>query len=202
MPLFYLYTNRERPVLLSTRWIKVWAKRALNMPNLLSILARRFYLTIRGAHIGPLTIIAKVELNGSCRNLSIGEASVISKNTHFALHDKIQIGHHVVINSGVHLLTASHDVRKKNWPSYKKKIVIHDFAWIATNAIILPGVCVGEGAVVGAGAVVSRNVEPFSVVAGNPAIVVGHRNTQLNYDPTRLCAPYESWLGKPTPIDT
>lgn len=48
-------------------------------------------------------------------------------------------------------------------------IKVCDMAWIATGAIIMPGITVGEGAVVGAGSVVTRDVEPWTVVAGNPA---------------------------------
>lgn len=53
--------------------------------------------------------------------------------------------------------------------------VIEDGAWIGERAMILPGRRIGRGAIVGAGAVVSRDVEPFAIVAGNPARPVGHR---------------------------
>jgi maltose O-acetyltransferase len=53
--------------------------------------------------------------------------------------------------------------------------VIEDWAWIGERAIILPGRRVGKGAIVGAGAVVTRDVEPFSIVGGNPARPIGHR---------------------------
>jgi maltose O-acetyltransferase len=55
--------------------------------------------------------------------------------------------------------------------------VIEDWAWIGERAIILPGRRVGRGAIVGAGAVVTRDVEPFSIVAGNPARPIGHRES-------------------------
>lgn len=48
-------------------------------------------------------------------------------------------------------------------------IVIEDNVWIAANVVVLPGVTVGEGAVVGAGSVVTKDVEPYALVAGNPA---------------------------------
>jgi len=53
--------------------------------------------------------------------------------------------------------------------------VIDDWAWIGERAIILPGRTVGRGAIVGAGAVVTRDVEPFSIVGGNPAKRIGSR---------------------------
>ena len=56
-----------------------------------------------------------------------------------------------------------------------KPIMIGASAWVAGWSIILPGVTIGEGAVVGAGAVVTKDVEPWSVVAGNPAKFIKKR---------------------------
>jgi acetyltransferase-like isoleucine patch superfamily enzyme len=55
--------------------------------------------------------------------------------------------------------------------------VIEDGAWIGQRAIILPGRRIGRGAVVAAGAVVTRDVAPLEIVAGNPARVIGSRET-------------------------
>lgn len=61
-------------------------------------------------------------------------------------------------------------IKNKNWNSVKsKEIIIEDYVWIGMNCIILCGVTLGEGAVIGAGSVVRENVEPWTVVAGNPA---------------------------------
>lgn len=59
-----------------------------------------------------------------------------------------------------------------------RPIVVERGAWIGIRAIVLPGVHVGEGAIIGAGAVVSRDVPSFSIVAGNPARVVRHRRPE------------------------
>jgi maltose O-acetyltransferase len=60
-------------------------------------------------------------------------------------------------------------------------VIIGDHVWIAYRAVILPGVTIGEGAVVAAGAVVTRDVEPFPIVAGVPAKKIGERNRNLDY---------------------
>jgi len=62
------------------------------------------------------------------------------------------------------------------FPREEKKVVIGKNCWIGANAIILPGVEIGEGSVVGAGAVVTKDVEPFTVVAGVPAIFIRRVN--------------------------
>jgi acetyltransferase-like isoleucine patch superfamily enzyme len=57
-------------------------------------------------------------------------------------------------------------------------ITIEDDAWIGAGAIVLPGVTVGRGAVVAAGAVVTKDVESFTIVGGVPSVVIGCRNDQ------------------------
>lgn len=60
-------------------------------------------------------------------------------------------------------------------------MIIGSRAWIGYRAIILPGIKIGEGAVVGAGAVVTKDVLPFTIVAGNSARKIGERNRELKY---------------------
>jgi maltose O-acetyltransferase len=60
-------------------------------------------------------------------------------------------------------------------------VVIEDFAWLGSRAMVLPGVTVGKGAVVAAGAVVTRDVPPYAIVGGVPARVIGERERGLDY---------------------
>lgn len=196
MRLTHLWKNRVKPKLFTKPWLKVWAKRVLNMPGLFRISLRRTRYKARGAVIGNLTVLENLHFNGPAHRLSIGERSFLGAGVHLSLHEKITIGDRVVINNGVHLLTASHDTEDIGWCMYAKPIVIEDYAWIATKAIILPGVRIGKGAVVGAGAVVSRDIPNFAVAAGNPARIIGQRIHELEYSPVDLCAPFEAWTGK------
>ena len=82
---------------------------------------------------------------------------------------KITIGTKVAISREAFICTASHDITKANRPLVTAPITIGDGVWIGARAIILPGVRIGEGAVVAAGAVVTKDVEPWAVVGGNPA---------------------------------
>ena len=74
----------------------------------------------------------------------------------------------------------------------KGSIIVKDDVWIGTNAIICSGVTIGQGAIVAAGAVVTKNVEPYAIVGGNPAKVIkyrfdeGIRNKLLEIDISRL----------------
>lgn len=193
----YLIKYREQPALFSKRWFIVWVKRGLTFTGLLRILWSAWFCRLRGGKVGALTIIEGTPMRGKLSNLVIGEETFIAQTVEIRLRDQVVIGSRVVINSGVQLLTGSHDLKDPQWRVYSKPIVIEDYAWIATNAIILPGVRIGRGAVVGAGAVVRGNVPPDVIVTGNPAHKSGERcGGEYNYSPVNQCAVYEAWLGK------
>ncbi|MEH7581800.1 DapH/DapD/GlmU-related protein, partial [Priestia megaterium] len=70
----------------------------------------------------------------------------------------------------------------------REPVIIEDRVWIGARCIILPGVTIGKGATVGAGAVVTKDVPPYTVVAGNPAKVVKYKlgNESQNYTQEKL----------------
>lgn len=192
----YLWQQRERPRLLSRRWAVVWLKRTFHSGRMLVLICRAGWLRWRGAVIGSLCVVEKCRLEGDPRRLSVGSESVIGRDVELMLHEHIRIGNRVVISPRATLLTASHRLNDPGWGTYSKPIVIDDYAWIATGAMVMPGVHVGRGAVVGAGAVVRSDVPAGAVVTGNPAQPVSTaRPAALEYSPVRLCAPLEAWLG-------
>ena len=89
---------------------------------------------------------------------------------------KIRVGQHVTISQRAHLCAGSHDFRDPRMTLLKPPIRIGANVWVSAEAFLGPGVSVGEGSVVGAGAVVTRDVEPGIVVAGNPARKVARRD--------------------------
>jgi maltose O-acetyltransferase len=132
---------------------------------------------------------------GQAAYVTIGERCAIGR-VNFQLHDRVMIGNCVVINDGVHIMTGTHDINTPGWDFQSAPVRIDDYAWVATGATLLPGVTVGEGAVVGAFAVVSKNVEPYTVVAGNPAKVVSQRTRQpFTYWPASGFAALQAWIG-------
>lgn len=190
----YLWANRAQFPINSIAFYKAWAKRTLTFKSLLKRNIRRTYLKSKGALIAETTEIGIIKALGNKKNLQIGNNTFVG-NVEFALHDKIIIGNNVCINDGVLLLTASHDLQDPLWLQKKKPIYIHDYVWIATNAIILPGVSIGKGAVVGAGAVVSKNVDCYDIVAGNPAKSIEKKRIEnLKYNPCEWLAANRAWL--------
>jgi len=190
----YLWNNRVKYDWFTKSFFKSWAKRLLTFADLLNSNKRRKKLIIQGAHIAETAEIGIVNINGKKENLSIGDFSTLGR-VEIALHDKVNIGKYVCINDGVVILSASHDVSDSLWRHKKAPVFIGDYAWIATNAILLPGVSIGKGAVVAAGAVVSKNVNEYAIVIGSPAIEIEKtRNKILDYNPCEFLAFNNAWL--------
>ena len=121
-------------------------------------------------------IIDKYVFIGDRKNIEIGEYSVINSFVHiWAGPAGLVIGKRVLIASHTTITTLTHDYDAASVrfaPPIDKKIVIEDDVWIGSHAVILPGITVGKGAVVAAGAVVTKDVEEYTIVAGVPAKVI------------------------------
>lgn len=192
--LSYLWKNRATFPFGSGAFVKAWAKRILSFRAVMQMNQNSARLRRKGAQINETAEIGNVKAEGKKVNLSVGKFSFLGK-IELALHDTITIKDYVCINDGVILLSASHHINDPLWQHKKAPIVIEDYAWIATNAIILPGVTIGRGAVVGAGAVVSRDVAPYSIVAGNPAVPLQKKRIEdLRYNPCEFLAGNMAWL--------
>ena len=117
-------------------------------------------------------------------NIVIGNGSIIGDNSILDGRNGIIIGENVVFASNVKIWTEQHDHRDP-WfrceTQEHRPVIIDERAWIGSHTIILHSVHVGTGAVVAAGAVVTHDVEPFSIVAGIPAKKIGERNKDLRY---------------------
>ena len=108
-------------------------------------------------------------------NVILGQfVSIGAKSKVYAV-DNITIDDKVTISQGVYLCTASHDISYINKPLIHKPIKINAFAWVCADAFVSMGVTIGEGAVVGARAAVFKDVEPWTVVGGNPAKFIKKR---------------------------
>lgn len=93
----------------------------------------------------------------------------------------IEMGRNVSVSPEVMLITSEHKVNDPDFGIEDKPIVLRDYVWIGSRATILPGVTVGEGAVVAAGAVVTKDVPPYAIVGGVPAKPLGERAKNLRY---------------------
>ncbi len=134
-------------------------------------LCRRYF-----ARFGQESQLKKPFCCDQAVNISIGDGVFINYNCVFLDMTHITIGNRVLIGPNVTLSAAGHDkshLNRGGGKCFASPIVIEDDVWIGANAVILPGVTLGKGCIVGAGAVVTKNVAPFSIVAGVPAKPIG-----------------------------
>lgn len=112
-------------------------------------------------------------------NISVGDNSGLGDNCFLQDIGEIVIGNDVLMAPEVMIFTANHRMKKdeliRNQGTDIENVFIEDDVWIGTRAIILPGVRIGKGAVIAAGAVVAKDVEPYVIVGGVPAKVIGIR---------------------------
>ena len=152
---------------------------------------RRWYLRLflRGMGKGLGVQLHNRFLN--LRKIELGERNVINFGCLIdGRHYKVVTGNDVSIGPEACILTLGHDPQSPEFADRGGEVIIGDRVWIGYRAIVLPGVIIGDGAVVGAGAVVTKDVDPYTIVAGNPARVVGKRNEKLAY---RL--DFQPWLS-------
>lgn len=140
-------------------------------------LAKRIFL-YAGKHIN----IEHGAFFGNGSHIQIGDYSGIGVNAR--IQGKVTIGSHVMMAPDVMIYTKNHEISRIDIPmdqqgeSLEQPVVIGNDVWIGARAIILPGVSIGDGAVIGAGSVVTKDIKPFSVVGGAPAKVIRMRNEE------------------------
>jgi acetyltransferase-like isoleucine patch superfamily enzyme len=124
----------------------------------------------------------KITIEGIER-LEIGDFVLFYNNVTFMGKGELYIGNHCIFGSDILVLTAIHNYKDPKWlpfddESDKRKLKIGDYVWVGSNVIIMPGVTIGEGAIIGAGSVVVKDIPPLGIVGGNPAILIKSRNKE------------------------
>lgn len=140
-----------------------------------------FYKYVFQMSIGDKVVIyAKCRFRYPCK-ISIGDGSIIGDDSWIDGRGGLQIGDDCNLSSEVRIWTAQHNVQSPDFSYEQKPVVIDNRAWISSNTVILPGIHVGEGAVIASGAVVTKNVEAYGIYAGVPAQRIGTRNSDIQY---------------------
>jgi len=139
---------------------------------------KRFILRLFGAKVGEKVVIKpRVEIKYPWK-LTIGDYAWIGEYVWIDNLDQVSIGDHVCISQAALLLTGNHNYKKSSFDLMIKPIVIEEGAWIGAKAVVAQGVTVGTHALLTVGSVASKNLEPFTVNRGNPAVKVKDRNIE------------------------
>lgn len=182
-----LYKTLAVPYYIIEKGFRFGASRFViyNISTIPSNHLRKFLYKGLGVNIGPKVIFHfRTEIRHPYL-LTIGKGTIIGDNALLDARNNLQIGENVNLSSNVSIYTEQHNHRDPFFRCFndrKMSVEIDDRAWIGSNVIILPGVHIGEGAVCCAGCVVTKDVEPFTVVAGIPAKKVGERPRNLQYN--------------------
>lgn len=143
-----------------------------------------YYRTVFQADIAKDVVIYKgCEIRDPVK-LHIGRSSIIGDDAILDARAGLFIGENVNLSSGVSIWTLQHDWRDPDFkcnPEHYGPVFIGDRVWLGPGSIILPHTSVNEGAVVAAGAVVTKDVEAFTLVGGIPAKPLGKRPDDLRY---------------------
>jgi putative colanic acid biosynthesis acetyltransferase WcaF len=135
---------------------------------------RILLLRLFGANIGENCNIYASAYIPSPKNLIMGVHSTLGPEVKLHI-GKTVIGNKVTVSQRTYLCSATHETNSLNVPFVAGEIIIEDFVWIAAEAFIMTNAIIGEGAIVGARAVVIKNIDPWTIVAGNPAKFIKKR---------------------------
>lgn len=128
-----------------------------------------------------------VRVGANCRlyaergTLELGEETALSPDVTVDASDGfIRLGKQVAVGPGTVIRAADHCFNRHDLPIMRQghrygEVIVEDDVWIAANCTLTPGIRIGHGAVIGAGAVVTRDVEPYAIMGGVPARVIGSR---------------------------
>jgi putative colanic acid biosynthesis acetyltransferase WcaF len=136
---------------------------------------RRVVLRLFGAKIGGHAHIYPSAHLYMPWNVEVGEWAALGEDVYIYSLGKVRIGRHATLSYRTHVCAGTHDLEDPALPLLKPPVCIEEGVWIGTEAFIGPGVTVGRGAVVGARSVVVQDIEPFNIVAGNPARIIRRR---------------------------
>lgn len=144
---------------------------------------RKLWLHLMGVKMGEKCHIDMSTYFLATRHLTLGKYVHINQGCFIDARGSIVMGDNISISHYVKICSGGHNISSPTFEGEHSPIIIKDYCWIGIGATILKGVTLGEGCIVAAGSVVTKDVEPYSIVGGIPARKIGNRITDLRYLP-------------------
>ncbi|MEO6981442.1 MAG: acyltransferase [Mucilaginibacter sp.] len=157
---------------------------ALPRHNLFNVFKANF-LRLLGSKIGRrITFYPGIKISPG-NHLKLGDQVDLAWGVLITTAGGVEIGDRTLVGYNTMIFSANHvvppGIEKIFYAGHaKKKVSIANDVWIGAGCIILPGVTVGEGAIIGAGSVVTKDVKPYTLVGGVPARLIKNRNETDN----------------------
>lgn len=136
---------------------------------------RAFWLRVFGARIGRQCHVYPSATIWAPWLLEMDDVACLGEGVEVYNPGGVRLGSHAIVSQGAYLCGATHDVHHPAFTYIAKPIELKAHAWVCARAIVLPGVTLGEGAVLAAGAVGTRHLGAWTIYGGNPAKPIGRR---------------------------
>lgn len=136
---------------------------------------RAMLLTMFGAKIGPHSRFYPKSKIWAPWNLTAEDHVAVADGVEIYDPSPVHLGSHVILSQDCYLCTATHDYNDAAFPLVSYRMTLGAYAWICARASVAPGVNVGEGAVLGLASVAMRDLEPWTVYSGHPAVAIKER---------------------------
>jgi acetyltransferase-like isoleucine patch superfamily enzyme len=143
-----------------------------------------------GARIDDTAVIGPRVRMRHPSNVSVGAHTRLGGRVWIDSWGEVTIGRNVITNGDIDLFTTQHLIDHPRFRGERRSVSIGDYVWLPWKIVVLPGVSIGNYAVIGTGSVVTDDVPEYGVAAGNPARVVRERaRIEYTYVPTRIEQP-------------
>jgi putative colanic acid biosynthesis acetyltransferase WcaF len=146
---------------------------------------RSLLLRIFGARLGPACHFYPRSRVWAPWNLACADRVTVADDAELYNPAPFRLGSHCIVSQGAYLCGATHDYNRLEFPLVALPIDVGAYAWICARSMVHPGVQVGTAAVLGLGSIATRNLEPFGVYAGAPAVRVKERPRSSVPEPYR-----------------
>jgi putative colanic acid biosynthesis acetyltransferase WcaF len=130
---------------------------------------RSLLLRLFGAQMGPACHFYPASRIWSPRKLRCADRVTAGDGAEIYNPSLITLGSHAIVSQNAYLCGATHDYEDPAFPLYSMPITLGAYSWVAARACVSPGVTLGEGAILGLASVATRDLEAWSIYAGNPA---------------------------------